>query len=221
MDSQGCRTCFNKFRTFYCECGDPFGSCGLEFDGGGSNSCECEPDDPNCTSPIILDVAGDGYRLTNVELGVRFDLRVTGTPIRTAWTEPDSDDAWLALDRNGNGTIDNGSELFGNFTPQPASSHKNGFLALAEFDKTANGGNGDDLISGQDSVFTSLRLWQDRNHNGVSEQTELLLLPAANVQTLSLDYKESRRRDGHGNLFRYRAKVNEVDYMYDVFLVHE
>jgi hypothetical protein len=199
----------------------------LEFDGGGSNICECHPDSPDCVSPILIDVAGNGFQLSSAVAGVDFDIRAIDAPERISWTMPSSDDAWLALDRNGNGAIDDGAELFGNFTPQPSPpvSQRNGFLALSEYDKPTNGGNGDGLITPGDGIFASLRLWQDRNHNGTSETAELIGLRAVGLKIIELDYKEARKKDEYGNYFRYRAKLRDEQgaqvsrWAWDVFLL--
>jgi hypothetical protein len=153
-----------------------------------------------------------------------------GTPERLAWTTAGTDDAWLVLDRTGNGLIDSGAEVFGNFTPQPdppLGEKRNGFLALTAYDQAAQGGNGDGVLNSRDAIFTSLRLWQDANHNGVSEPGELHWLSALGVATLDLKYKESRWADEYGNQFRYRAKVKDVQgaqvgrWAWEVFLISQ
>lgn len=164
----------------------------------------------NCWIPIIIDVSGNGFDLTDGLNGVDFKPGPNDDPIRTGWTSANSDDAFLVLDKNGNGLIDDGSELFGFSTPQPEPPPgiiKNGFLALAEYDKPANGGNGDGKINRLDSIYRSLRLWHDINHNGISEPSELKTLWQLGIGEIDLGYVESNFTDTHGNLFKYWGRV--------------
>jgi hypothetical protein len=178
-----------------------------------------------CCTPIIIDVAGDGFDLTSRSGVVVFDFDANGHAGWIPWTATGSDDAWLVLDRNANGIIDDGTEFFGSLTPQPSSEKRNGFIALAEYDKPEQGGNGDGLIDSRDAIFPILRLWQDTNHNSVSDAGELHTLSSLKVVSFSLDYHESFWHDLHGNWFRYRAPVVIDDgrillgrYAWDVFL---
>jgi hypothetical protein len=186
--------------------------------------CEC------LYSPIVLDIDGNGFRLTDAANGIPFDINGDGTAEQLAWTAAGSDEAWLVLDRNGNGVIDNGKELFGSVTeqsPHPAGEPYQGFSALAEFDKPANGGNSDGKISVADVIYDNLRLWRDGNHDGFSDAGELKTLSELGVAEIELAFKESKRTDEFGNLFRFRSKVKNTDgqqsgrWAWDVFLTRQ
>jgi hypothetical protein len=196
-------------------------------EGGGEQPCsDCEDagsDDD--WSPIIIDVARDGYRLTSLQEGVRFDLDADGVPEQVSWTRHDSDDAFLAMDRNGNGTIDSGAELFGNGTPAFPGSEvttPNGFEALKFLELPDYGRNlPDETLDANDASFSRLLLWRDANHNGISEPDELVPARAAGVVAIPTDYKAKRRVDRFGNQFRQRGTViwqDGADFCFDVWL---
>lgn len=168
-------------------------------------------------TPILIDLDGGNLKLTDLAGGVRFDLDRDGIAESLSWTEPGSGDGWLALDRNGNGRIDDGGELFGDFTDQPPSAAPHGYLALRMFDD-----DGDGYIGVTDSVFPRLLLWVDRDQDGTSRPSELTDLATAGVQWIDLDVVESRSRDRHGNEFRYKSHVRTRRGMtksVDVFLL--
>jgi hypothetical protein len=186
-----------------------------------TSCCTCP-----CGSPIVLDISGQGYNLTSAAQGVMFDLKGDGNLWQMAWTAKGANNAFLTLP-GADGLVHNGQQLFGNFTPQPSSDLPNGFRALAVYDLPANGGNGDGIIDARDAIFSSLRLWIDANHDGISQPDELYTLPALGINSISLSYKASEKRDQYGNVFEYRAQLNPNNptdagkTAYDVFFVVE
>lgn len=161
----------------------------------------------NRCSPIVLDLGAGGFRFTSLEDGVSFDLDADGAADSIAWTDPSAREAFLVLDRNGNGEVDDGRELFGGVTDQPATEDPNGFAALKVFDERARGGDGDGWISASDAVFARLRLWIDANHDGRSQRAEMSSLDAEGVVALDLDPVVSHRRDRYGNQLRWAGHV--------------
>lgn len=176
-------------------------------------------------TPIVIDTANDGYRLTSVDDGVRFDLDADGSPELVAWTEADSDDCWLAMDRNGNGRIDDGRELFGNKAPayadeaQPTAAH--GFYGLLFLEGPSYGRSlADGVIDAKDAAFSRLLLWCDTNHNGVSESNELESASDAGYVAFRTDYQSVGRLDRYGNMFRLRAKATGPHGEHDIYDVY-
>jgi hypothetical protein len=174
-----------------------------------------------------LDLGGEGehFEFTDTTDGVKFDIRGTGHPFQIPWTAKDSHTAFLVLDRNHNGVIDDGTELFSNVSPQLPSSGPNGFKALAQYDLPQFGGNGDGILDSRDAIFPSLRLWIDANHDGISQPGELHTLAEMGVSAISLNFERIDRRDENGNIFLFRTKVTPnrdsgvAHKAYDVFFV--
>jgi hypothetical protein len=198
------------------------------------NGCNASssPDGYGCcvhiSSPIILDLQGEGFHLSDASGGVWFKAFLsTNQQYMIAWPVRGSHNGWLVLDRNGDGIINDLSEFFGNETPQPApvdGKQLNGFSALAVHDTPAQGGNGDGWISKEDAIYSRLRVWVDENHDGISQSSELHTLKSLKIEAISLKYEESKRKDSNGNLFRYRSVIRDDSggetskVIYDVFL---
>jgi hypothetical protein len=172
-------------------------------------------------SPLLVSTSDNPVHLTDAAHGVRFDLDGDGVREQLSWTLPDSDDAWLALDRDGDGKITNGNELFGNFSPQPGGDSPNGFRALTEYDLPEHGGNNDGVVDQHDAVWTHLRLWTDRNHDGVSQSSELRWVGEI-LTSITLDFRVRARRDQYGNIYKYWSRVAFADgrpgWIVDVYL---
>lgn len=134
--------------------------------------------------PLIIDLGIPGIELHSLANGVNFDLDNNGFAEKTAWIG--SEDGFLALDRNKNGRIDNGGELFGDqVILKDGLKSASGFEALAELDE-----NGDGMIDKNDPQYANLRVWIDVNRNGISETNELKTLDEIGVISISLDHTE-------------------------------
>lgn len=167
----------------------------------------CSP--PACdTSPIVLDLARNGFHLTSAEQPVAFDIDADGTLDSISWTAENSDDSFLCLDRNKDGLISSGEELFGNATPLASGGRAtNGFQALSELDLPEFGGNGDGAVSRQDSGFRELCVWRDANRDGMSQAQEIRSLSTTSVVSIELGFQWVDVPDGLGNVYWLESTV--------------
>ena len=156
--------------------------------------------------PLVIDLGATGIDLTSLDNGVHFDLDNNGFAEQTAWIG--EEDGFLVLDRNSNGVIDNGGELFGDqVTLQNGELSKSGFEALSELDS-----NNDGKIDMDDEAFPQLKVWIDANHNGVSESNELKTLTELKIETIGLEYTETNVTDEEtGTLIAETATVTFTD----------
>ena len=132
--------------------------------------------------PLILDLDGDGLEITRLSKTPPVLFDADADLIRTATAWAGADDALLALDLDGNGTIDSGRELFGDETLLPdGSKAAHGFAALKALDS-----NNDNVFSALDARFADVRLWRDLDQDGISDAGELQGLAAGGVASINL-----------------------------------
>ncbi|EEP0993008.1 calcium-binding protein, partial [Salmonella enterica] len=162
-------------------------------------------DAENTSSPIIIDLDRDGVETISVEAGIFFDHDGNKFAESTGWVSPD--DGLLVFDRDGNGQIDNGSELFGNNTPQADGTNaSNGYNALKEYDD-----NNDGVLDENDVIWNQLQVWQDKNSNGIVDESELLTMKQAGIASINTTYKNSSTTDSQGNLHKQTGSITYTD----------
>ncbi|MDO4225917.1 MAG: hypothetical protein Q4C94_00360, partial [Neisseria sp.] len=157
--------------------------------------------------PLVLDLDGDGIETVGTQgyAGALFDHDKDGIRTSTGWVA--ADDGLLVIDRNSDGLINNGGELFGDSTVlKDGSNAAHGYAALAEFDS-----NSDGLIDNKDEKFADLKIWRDLNQDGVSQEGELFGLAEVGVQSLDAAYKDVNTRLGNGNTIAQKGSYTLSD----------
>ena len=148
-------------------------------------------------TPLVLDLNGNGVQTLSIEEGVEFDILNNGSKVQTGWVS--GEDALLAVDNNGNGQIDDRSELFGGDIGQ-------GFGKLKTFDS-----NDDGLVDSNDAEFSQLQVWQDANENGQTDAGELISLESAGVASLNTAYTDVFGVDARGNIHGEHGSATLAD----------
>jgi hypothetical protein len=155
--------------------------------------------------PIILDLDGNGLETVGLASNIHFDHDGDGVLTKTGWAG--KNDALLVWDRNGNGTIDTGAELFGDFTVLPNGTlAPNGFAALAALDA-----NGDGVIDASDPAFTELKLWRDVSQDGRTGEGELISLAEAGIVSLNLANTLKNQNLANGNTLSREGSFTRAD----------
>ncbi len=185
--------------------GGPAGGVGPGAGGGFSGAREFRPRDP-----LAIDMDGDGLETVGIGSNpVLFDHNADGVQTGTGWLAPD--DAWLARDLDGNGSIDSGRELFGvdtMLTDAQGVSRKasSGFDALSALDS-----NGDLVFDANDLTYPEVLIWQDANSDGVSQASELRSLSDAGILAIHLNATRVNLDQGDGNRVTDLASVVRAD----------
>ena len=155
-------------------------------------------------TPIILDLNGDGVRTQSIDAGVKFDLFDDGVAISTGWVS--GGDGLLVLDRNHDGQIKDGSELFGSATRlSNGEKASDGYAALRELDS-----NGDGTISSDDAIYGDLRVWVDSNSDGISGAGETKTLAELGIAKINLNATAGTDTD-NGNILGLTSSYETTD----------
>ena len=155
--------------------------------------------------PLALDLDGDGIETRGADGTVLFDHNGDGIRTGTGWVR--SDDGLLVLDRNSNGTIDTGAELFGVHTVKADGTQaSDGFDALSDLDS-----NNDKVFDAEDTRFADVRIWRDLNQDGISQSNELSTLAANNIRSISLSKTSATTNLGNGNAQTATATYTRTD----------
>ena len=166
-------------------------------------------DDPEDVDPIIIDLNKNGITSTKLNNTIYFDHDNNNFKEASSWI--DKGDAFLALDKNSNGLIDNGNELFGNHTISNTrfkytnNKATNGYEALKAYDL-----NGDNVIDSKDEIYDKLLLWKDSNQNAITDKGELIKLKDSGIVSIDLNYKNTSI-DEKGNTIKQSSTVTFED----------
>lgn len=205
-----------------------------------SSGLPIEAADEHCTnrySPLVIHVGKNRdnpapISLTSIAEGVAFDLlgaRNGHKKVQIGWFT-NHDYAFLTLPDE-DGQVHGIDQLFGDNTQGPDGSFSaDGYAALAKYDGTSSDGRSqlaasDGRIDRQDPVFSRLRLWTDRNLDGVAESSELVPLDRANIVFIDLNYSSDYvETDKHGNQTRMKSVVGladgSLDMIFDLWFVY-
>ncbi|WP_165803879.1 Ig-like domain-containing protein [Limnohabitans planktonicus] len=156
------------------------------------------------STPLVLDLNGDGVQTTSLNEGTQFDLLNTGKKINVGWVS--KQDGLLAMDLNGDGSINSGAELFGDHTVlADGTLASNGWVALSAQDS-----NHDGKIDAQDANFDKLRVWVDANGDGVTDAGELHTLADEHIASINLNHDNSSVQQ-NGNLVQMASSFTTTD----------
>ena len=159
--------------------------------------------------PLVLDFDKDGFETVSADSGVYFDEDAKNLVEKTAWVSPD--DALLAIDINGNGIIDDGTELFGNSTKMPDGSNATGgFKALSQYDS-----NSDGVIDEKDSAYDKILVWRDINGDGISQKSELYHLRDLGIKSISLNVSQESGRNVSKVIYNDGSESKVGEFIFD------